>query len=392
MDASNERALGSGMGMDDAITGSGMRGTTSSEEDDDDDEEEQQDVEAASTASGASNLDWEDSTLLSFPGSAAAAAEGPLDSGLYLVGTPIGNLEDISYRALRVLRTADVVLAEDTRRSGMLCKRFGIRARLVSCHEHNEKLRSTEVMALLHGGGAVALISDAGMPGISDPGAVLVAAAVAAGHPVIPIPGPCAALAALVASGLPTDEFHFAGFLPPKRKACEARLQQLQGVPGTLVLYVSPHSLRRVLQQAAQVMGPGRRVVLARELTKMHEEFQRMTLADAVEEYTDRKPRGEYVMLLEGAGTAPPGTGIGVGSTSASTRSERAQGMDPTQEQDPGSDTGMVGWETQLRQLLSTGTAVSQAAKQVALATGTPRKTVYAAALQMRDAAQLAPE
>ncbi|GBF94816.1 hypothetical protein Rsub_07988 [Raphidocelis subcapitata] len=240
------------------------------------------------------------------PSTAARGSEQRLQPGLYLVGTPIGNLEDISVRALRVLRGVDTVLAEDTRHSRRLLDHFGIRTPLLSCHEHNEQQRARAVVQRLQSGESMALISDAGMPAISDPGAALVAAAAAAGVPVWPVPGPCAALCGLVGSGLPTGQFLFCGFLPPKQAARRAELRRLAGQRATLLFYVPPHALLAVLSDAAEELGGARRCCVARELTKLHEEFSRTTLAEALADYGSRPEgvKGEIVLAVEGASEA----------------------------------------------------------------------------------------
>ncbi|KAK9839617.1 hypothetical protein WJX81_001224 [Elliptochloris bilobata] len=196
---------------------------------------------------------------------------------------------------------ASVILAEDTRHTSKLLKHFGVRTPLISFHGHNEYSKADQVLERLRAGAAVALVSDAGMPAVSDPGAGLVAAAAAAGLRVTPVPGPSAVLSALVASGLPTAEFHFAGFLPPKAHARRQRLAQLAGVEATLLLFVPPHALAAVLADAAQALGAGRRCVVARELTKVHEEFFRSTLGEAATEFASRTPKGEVTLVVEGA-------------------------------------------------------------------------------------------
>lgn len=237
------------------------------------------------------------------PASSAPRTPPPLQPGtLYLVATPLGNLEDITLRALRVLRDCDVVAAEDTRHSGQLLAHFGLRKPLVSLFRFNEARRSQEILERLRCGQTVALVTDAGSPGISDPGERVVRAVLAAGFRVEPVPGPCALIAALTASGLPTDEFHFVGFLPhqpgPRRKI----LERLSTVPGTLVLYESPHRLERLLGELLERM-PGRPVVLARELTKRFEEFLRGEPAELLARVRQRPLRGELVVLI---GEAPP--------------------------------------------------------------------------------------
>jgi 16S rRNA (cytidine1402-2'-O)-methyltransferase len=231
-----------------------------------------------------------------------------LAPGLYLVATPIGNLGDITLRALDVLRGADRIACEDTRQTQKLLNHFQIETPTVSCHQHNERERATELMEALKAGGRIALVSDAGMPGISDPGGWLASAAIEAGVAVIPIPGANAALSALVASGLPTGEFHFVGFLPEKAGARRTRLEELAAgakAGCTLIFYEAPHRILDTLADLEAVWGPELRVVLARELTKMHEEFLRMTVAEARKDFSARdRVRGEFTVLV-----APPEPG-----------------------------------------------------------------------------------
>ncbi len=226
----------------------------------------------------------------------------PLAPGLYLVATPIGNLEDITLRALRVLRSADRIACEDTRQTRKLLDRYGIATPTVSSHEHNEAERSRRFIDELKNGARIAVVSDAGTPGISDPGMVLAAAAIAAGIPVYPIPGPSAAIAALVASGLSTDRFFFLGFPPPKAGARRTALEDLASSlaqPTTVVLYEAPHRVLETLADIESVFGPDCPVVLARELTKIHEEFLRGTVHAVREQLAARDAiRGEMVLLL----------------------------------------------------------------------------------------------
>jgi 16S rRNA (cytidine1402-2'-O)-methyltransferase len=238
----------------------------------------------------------------------AIGKDRPLAPGLYLVATPIGNLGDITLRALDVLKRVDRIACEDTRQTQKLLNHFSIDTPTVSCHEHNERQRAVELVEALKAGSRIALVSDAGMPGISDPGGWLTAEAIAAGVPVIPIPGASAALSALVASGLPGDEFHFIGFLPEKAGARRTRLEELaaKSAPGcTLVFYEAPHRILETLADLESVWGPELRVVLARELTKIHEEFLRATVAESRRELAGRdRVRGEFVLLV-----APPAAG-----------------------------------------------------------------------------------
>ncbi len=222
---------------------------------------------------------------------------------LYLVATPIGNLEDITLRALRVLRECDVVAAEDTRRTGQLLKHFGVSKPLLSYFQFNEAKRSEEIIERLRRGEKVALVTDAGSPGISDPGERVVKAAVATGLRVESVPGPCALVAALTASGLPTDEFHFLGFLPHKSGQRRKRLESLQGVAATLVLYESPHRIAKLLAELA-ALYPDRDLVLARELTKRFEEFLRGKPAEILAVASRRTLKGEFVVLVSPANRA----------------------------------------------------------------------------------------
>jgi 16S rRNA (cytidine1402-2'-O)-methyltransferase len=224
---------------------------------------------------------------------------------LYLVATPIGNREDITLRALRVLRECDVVAAEDTRHSGQLLKHFGISKPLLSYFQFNEARRSEEIIERLRRGERVALVTDAGSPGISDPGERVVQAALAAGLRVEPVPGPCALVAALTASGLATDEFHFVGFLPHKSGQRRRELERLKPFTGTLVFYESPYRVEKLLNELVAVY-PERRVALARELTKKFEEFLWGTPAELLAQLGPRAVRGEFVVLVAGAVRGAP--------------------------------------------------------------------------------------
>lgn len=225
--------------------------------------------------------------------------EAPRGS-LFVVATPIGNLEDVTLRALRVLREAGLVLAEDTRRTRILLDRHGIAARPVSLHAHNEAARCGEVLAALAGGRDVALVSDAGTPLVSDPGERLVAAAIEAGHSVVPVPGASAVLAALAASGLPPLPFAFVGFPPRRASARKALFDSYRGRPETLVLFESPHRTAATLRALEDALGE-RRSCVARELTKLHEELARGTLGELAERYRDGA-RGEVTIVVAGAG------------------------------------------------------------------------------------------
>ncbi len=229
--------------------------------------------------------------------------EEPLAPGLYLVATPIGNLEDITLRALRVLRTADRIACEDTRQTRKLLDRYSITTPTISSHEHNEAERSRRLIEELKAGARIAVVSDAGTPGLSDPGMFLAAAAIAEGIPVYPIPGASAALAALIASGLNTEHFQFLGFLPPKAGARRTALEEAAARlshPTTLILYEAPHRILETLSDVESVWGPDCRIVLARELTKIHEEFLRGTVSDIRRQLASRESiRGEMVLLVD---------------------------------------------------------------------------------------------
>lgn len=272
----------------------------------------------------------------------------PLAPGLYLAATPIGNMEDITLRALRVLRDCDAIACEDTRMTVRLVERYGLCRTLIAYHEHNARQALPGLLRRLEEGQAVALVSDAGTPLVSDPGYRLVEAALAAGLPVTPLPGASAVLAAIVAAGLPSDRFLFAGFLPPKQAARRAALQELAGVPSTLVFYESPGRAADALADMAAVLGD-RPACLARELTKRFEEYRRGSLAELAAGAEADPPRGECVIL-----TAPPVA-------------------DPDR-------------EANLDEMLLAALArdsVRDAAAAVAAATGQPRRKIYARALEL---------
>lgn len=218
---------------------------------------------------------------------------------LYLVATPIGNLADVTHRALQVLRDVDLIACEDTRHTRKLLQHYGIDTKTVSYHEHNEQQRAAELIELLQQGSNVAVVSDAGTPAISDPGFRLVRSAIENEITIVPLPGPSALIAALVAAGLPTDEFFFGGFLPARSTARRTRLNELRSVPGTLIFYEAPHRLAASLKDAYEVLGE-REAVVARELTKLHEEIRRGRLSELSEHYsTVEQPRGEIVLLID---------------------------------------------------------------------------------------------
>ncbi|HEX6182588.1 MAG TPA: 16S rRNA (cytidine(1402)-2'-O)-methyltransferase [Pyrinomonadaceae bacterium] len=218
---------------------------------------------------------------------------------LYLVATPIGNLEDVTRRALRVLSEADVVACEDTRRTRALLEHFGIRARTVSYHEHNERERAEGLARMIEEGSAVALVSDAGTPGINDPGYRLVRACAERGLRVVPVPGPTAFVAAVTASGLPTDEFYFGGFLPARPHARREKLASVKALRATLVFYETPHRITQALADAREVLGE-REAAVARELTKLHEEVVRGRLSELQQHFSaEGAARGEMVLVID---------------------------------------------------------------------------------------------
>nr|XP_043636769.1 ribosomal RNA small subunit methyltransferase I [Erigeron canadensis] len=281
-----------------------------------------------------------------------SSKQGNLKSGLYLVGTPIGNLEDITLRALRVLKSADVILAEDTRHSGKLLQHYNIKTPLLSYHKFNEAQREQSILKRLIEGEIIALISDAGTPGISDPGSELAKLCVEANVPVIPIPGPCAFVAALSASGLSTTEFAFVGFLPKNASARRDRLMVSSNEAATQIFYVPPHKLSQFLEETSSLFGELRRSVMAREITKMHEEFWRGTLREAKAAFLDRQPKGEITFLIEGKPHCEIET--------------------PTEAQ----------LENDLAELISNGHTLSEAVKLVAAGSSMKRKVIYSLALR----------
>jgi 16S rRNA (cytidine1402-2'-O)-methyltransferase len=225
--------------------------------------------------------------------------ESALSAGLYLVATPIGNLEDITLRALRVLKEADVIACEDTRQTQKLLNHYAITTRTTSYHEHNEMTRSAELVLELEQGARIALVTDAGTPGISDPGFRLISLAIRHHVPVVPIPGPSALLSALVASGLPTDSFRFSGFLPAKVGQRRQVLESVRESPRTQVFYEAPHRVKEALQDVVEILGGARHVVIAREVTKIHEEFLRGHAEQVLETLKARaEVKGEITLLI----------------------------------------------------------------------------------------------
>ncbi len=273
---------------------------------------------------------------------------------LYLVATPIGNLGDFSPRAVETLSAVDFVAAEDTRVSLKLLNHFGVKKPLVSYHEHNCAAAGPSILARLLAGESCALVTDAGTPAISDPGEPLVRLCAEQGVTVQAVPGCCAAVNALAVSGLPTGRFTFEGFLSVNKKSRREHLESLRNEPRTMIFHEAPHKLRATLADLAGVFGPDRRIALCRELTKLHEEIRRCTLAEAAEYYETNAPRGEYVLVVAGARPA----------ASASLTLEEGA--------------------AQVLALVEAGTRLKDAAREVAEHTGLSKNDLYAAALERR--------
>lgn len=271
---------------------------------------------------------------------------------LYIIATPIGNLEDITYRAVRILGEVDLIAAEDTRHSLKLLNHFGISKPLTSYFDHNQQIKGERILNALRQGKSVALISDAGTPCVSDPGYQLVHDAVAENIPVIPVPGACAAITALAASGLPTDSFTFAGFPPSRQGKRRTFLSGISALPGTLVLYEAPHRLLDTLNDIREVLGE-RQVIVARELTKMFEEFIRGSASEVISAVSQGVVRGEVVVLIAPGEAAP-------------------------EESEPLEDV--------LRRLMADGLlSIKDVAKQAAVISGVSRSEAYAVALRLKN-------
>ncbi|MBD2103802.1 16S rRNA (cytidine(1402)-2'-O)-methyltransferase [Leptolyngbya sp. FACHB-261] len=281
--------------------------------------------------------------------------DSPTAAGtLYLVGTPIGNLEDMTFRAVRVLQSVDLIAAEDTRHTGKLLRHFQIQTPQTSYHSHNQRSRTSELVSRLQEGSSIALVTDAGMPGISDPGEELVQACAEAGVPVVPIPGPTAVITALSASGLATARFAFEGFLPLRGAERREHLEQLRYEPRTLLLYEAPHRLRQTLADLAAILGQERSIALGRELTKLHEQIWRGTLAEALTYYQSREPQGEFTLVVAGAL--------------------------PTQAKPSDGEL-----RRELQSLIGSGLSRSEASRQLAETTQLPRRHLYQLALSLED-------
>lgn len=279
------------------------------------------------------------------------------DTGtLYLVGTPIGNLSDMSSRALEVLQEVDVIAAEDTRHTQLLLNYFDIKNNKTSLHEHNWQEKAPELVQELLAGKSIAQVSDAGLPSISDPGKELVAQAIEANVPVVPIPGASAGITALIASGLVPQPFYFHGFLPRKKQEQAQALQDLSWRPETMIFYEAPHRLKKTLQNLVEVLGEKRRIVLARELTKRYEEFLRGTAVEAVQWAEENDIRGEFVLLVEGRSD---GSGVPPKAVADTT------------------DTSAANPEEAVQALIDQGLKPNAAIKQVAKENGLNRQNLY---------------
>lgn len=268
---------------------------------------------------------------------------------LYIVGTPIGNLGDFSPRAVETLEKVDFIAAEDTRVTLKLLNRFGVKKPMISYFEHNRNDHGRVILERLRAGESCALVSDAGMPGVSDPGEQLAAACEAEGIPVTAVPGPTAAVTALVLSGLPTGRFTFEGFLSVNKRARREHLEAVREESRTMIFYEAPHKLRKTLADLAEIFGPERRIALCRELTKLHEEVWRTTLGEAAARYREQEPKGEYVLVIAGA----PAPEI---PEPASTPEDAA---------------------ALARELMARGASAAEAAREAAKATGLKKGDIY---------------
>jgi len=274
---------------------------------------------------------------------------------LYLVGTPIGNLEDMTFRAIATLKQVDLIAAEDTRHTGKLLHHFGVETPQTSYHEHNAYKRVPELVEKLQQGMSIALVTDAGMPAISDPGVELVQGCIAAGVRVVPIPVVTAGIAALTASGFATQYFGFDGFLPTDKKERRDRLATLRIETRTMILYEAPHRILRTLEDLAESLGKERKIAIARELTKLHEEFWRGSIEDAIKHFTVQAPKGEFTLVLEGAEPS----------------------LKPV-------------WTeniilTELQNLMASGISRSEASRQLAELAELPRRQIYQLALTLAE-------
>jgi 16S rRNA (cytidine1402-2'-O)-methyltransferase len=273
---------------------------------------------------------------------------------IYVVATPIGNLEDMTLRAIRILQEVDIIAAEDTRHTGKLLQHFQIKTPQISYHEHNQQKRTPELISMVLEGKQIALVTDAGIPMISDPGFDLVNTAIQTGINIIPIPGANAAITALIGGGLPTDRFIFEGFLPTKGKERKIRLEILKSEERTMILYESPHRLKQTLNDLLTTFGNDHQIVIARELTKIYEQFWRGTILEAIAYYQTHNPQGEFTLLIAGK---------------------------PLEQK----QLSMAEIKTELTTLINQGIAPSQATRQLAELTGLPKREIYQIALTIAE-------
>ena len=277
---------------------------------------------------------------------------------LYLVATPIGNLEDMTYRAVRILGEVDQIAAEDTRNSIKLLNHFSIKTPMTSYHEFNKYDKAEVLIDELLSGKNIALITDAGTPGISDPGEVLVKRCYEAGITVVPVPGACAAVSALIASGQDTRNFIFEAFLPMDKKERKQALLRLKDETRTMILYEAPHRLRKTLQELKDILGDDRKMTVCKELTKKHETFKQLSIAEAVKLFEDEEPRGEYVLVIGG-------------------KSEKEVLMEQSRKWED------ISVEDHLRMKIEDGMSKKEAVKTVAEERGIPKREVYAASVNL---------
>ncbi len=273
---------------------------------------------------------------------------------LYVVGTPIGNLDDLTFRSLATLKKVALIAAEDTRHTGKLLQHFDISTPQISYHEHNRLSRLDELLNILSQGQDIALVTDAGMPGISDPGYELIKACIKAQIEVVPIPGVTAVITALAVSGLPTERFCFEGFLPGKAKLRQERIESLKTETRTMVFYEAPHKLIKTLEDLGETFGPTRKIVLGRELTKLYEEIWRGTIAEAINLYRENKtPKGEFTLVVMG--------------------NDQADNIQLSDEE----------LKRELQQIIERGVSRSQASRQLAQVTNLSRSRLYKLALEI---------
>lgn len=308
-----------------------------------------------------------------------------LSGCLFLCATPIGNLQDVSLRLLAILKEVDLIAAEDTRHTRKLLTHFDIHKPLVSYHRHSTSERADQIIAQLRDGKKIALVSDAGMPGISDPGTELVAAAIASGITVVPVPGPVAAIAALAASGMDTVRFCFEGFLPRYRRQRREALERLRVEERTMVFYEAPHRVTETVQDLLNIFG-NRRIVVAREITKIHEEFWRGTIAEALIHLKEQGERGEYTLVLEGLSALKMRNGKDLSATISTTNSAISNNVAGQANSDSASAAPPLSVGQRVAILTAQGFSEKDALKQLARNDGVSKSDLYRALMRERDA------